>query len=175
MAPLIIAGAIKLAEEFAPSLIKSLTGSDKASEVAGKVVEVAQAITGTGTPDEALSALKADPNKVLEFKQAMSTLEVDVLRAELADLADARKRDSDLAKAGMINYRANALAAGACALVVFCLAIMVWRSGLDNDAKAVITLILGRALGWIEQVFSFEFGTNRTSRSKDNTIDRLAK
>jgi hypothetical protein len=172
MAPLLL--AMELAQ-FAPGLIKWITGSDKAADVAGKVVDVAQAITGTGTGEEALAALKADATKMLEFKQAMATLDADLERARLADVADARKRDTELAKAGLFNYRANMLAGGACALVVFCLAIMVWRSGLDNDAKAVITLILGRALGWIEQVFSFEFGTNRTSRAKDDTIDRLTK
>lgn len=172
MAPLLL--AMQLAE-FAPSLIKWITGSDKAADVAGKVVDIAQTVTGTGTPEEALATLKADPAKVLEFRQSMAALETDLQKAELADIADARKRDTDLAKAGLFNYRANMLAGGACALVVFCLAIMVWRSGLDNDAKAVITLILGRALGWIEQVFSFEFGTNRTSRAKDDTIDRLTK
>lgn len=172
MAPLLL--AMQLAE-FAPGLIKWITGSDKAADVAGKVVEIAQTVTGTGTPEEAMTTLKADPAKVLEFRQSMATLEAELQKAELADVADARKRDTDLAKAGLFNYRANMLAGGACALVVFCLAIMVWRSGLDNDAKAVITLILGRALGWIEQVFSFEFGTNRTSRAKDDTIDRLTK
>lgn len=172
MAPLLL--AMQLAE-FAPGLIKWITGSDKAADVAGKVVEIAQTVTGTGTPEEAMETLKADPAKVLEFRQSMATLEAELQKAELADVADARKRDTELAKAGFFNYRANMLAGGACALVVFCLAIMVWRSGLDNDAKAVITLILGRALGWIEQVFSFEFGTNRTSRAKDDTIDRLTK
>lgn len=172
MAPLLL--AMQLAE-FAPGLIKWITGSDKAADVAGKVVEIAQTVTGTGTPEEAMATLKADPAKVLEFRQSMATLEAELQKAELADVADARKRDTELAKAGLFNYRANMLAGGACALVVFCLAIMVWRSGLDNDAKAVITLILGRALGWIEQVFSFEFGTNRTSRAKDDTIDRLTK
>lgn len=172
MAPLML--ALELAQ-FAPGLVKWITGSDKAADVAGKVVEAAQAITGADTAEGSIAALKADPAKVLEFRQAMVTLDIELQKAELADVADARKRDTDLAKAGLFNYRANMLAGGACALVVFCLAIMVWRSGLDNDAKAVITLILGRALGWIEQVFSFEFGTNRTSRSKDNTIDRLTK
>lgn len=172
MAPLMI--ALELAQ-FAPGLVKWITGSDKAADVAGKVVEAAQVITGAGTPEDALSALKADPAKVLEFKQSMATLQADLEKAELADIADARRRDVELAKAGMVNYRSNMLAAGAALLVVFCLAIMVWRSGLDADAKAVITLILGRALGWIEQVFSFDFGTTRTNRLKDDTINNLTK
>ncbi|QYF95594.1 hypothetical protein KY495_10835 [Massilia sp. PAMC28688] len=45
---------------------------------------------------------------------------------------------------------------------------------MDDFAKATITLILGRSLGWIEQIFSFEFGTTRGSKSKDETISRLS-
>lgn len=43
---------------------------------------------------------------------------------------------------------------------------------MTAPAKGAVTLILGRALGWVEQVFSFEFGTTRQSRVKDETISR---
>ncbi|UGQ44984.1 hypothetical protein [Massilia endophytica] len=166
--------AMQLAQ-YAPNIIKILSGSDKAAEVAEKVVGVAQAITGQPDGESALAALKADPNKVLEFQEAMAAQQLQLEQMYLADTQNARARDVDLAKVGILNYRANMLAGGAGALVVFCLAIMVWRSGLDNDAKAVITLILGRALGWIEQVFSFEFGTTRANKVKDDTIKALSK
>jgi hypothetical protein len=52
---------------------------------------------------------------------------------------------------------------------------VVWASGMDDFAKATITLILGRALGWVEQIFSFEFGTTRANKTKDDTINNLTK
>ena len=55
MAPLLL--AMELAQ-FAPGLVKWITGSDKAADVAGKVVDVAQAITGTGTGEEALGRVR---------------------------------------------------------------------------------------------------------------------
>lgn len=161
--------------QFAPGIIKLFTGSDKAENVAAAVVGVAQAVTGAATPAAALAQIQADPVKVMEFQQAMAAQQADLERAFLADTQSARNRDIELAKVGLKNYRANSLAAGAGFLVVFCLALVVWQSDMDDNAKAVITLILGRALGWIEQIFSFEFGTTRSSSRKDETIKNLSR
>lgn len=80
-----------------------------------------------------------------------------------------------LTEAGDVNGRANVLAAGAVLLVIGCLMITVWASRMDDFAKATITLICGRALGWVEQVFSFEFGTTRANKTKGDTINNLTK
>lgn len=174
MAPLIPI-AIKLAADYGPGLLKALTGSDKAAEVAGKVIDVAQVVTNTGTPDDAAAAIQADPAIALQFKQAMAQLEIDVYKAELADVQDARRRDAELVKSGHMNWRAHGLAACAVLLVLFCLLVVVWKADMNEFAKGGITLILGRALGWVEQIFSFEFGTTRTSKTKDDTIKALSR
>lgn len=161
--------------QFAPGIIKLITGSDKAADVADKVVGVAQAITGTSSGADALAAIKADPAKVLEFQQAMAAMQADLEKAYLVDTQDARKRDLDLQKAGITNHRANALAAGAVTLVTFCLLVVIWKTEMNEFAKGTITLICGRALGWVEQIFSFEFGTTRANKVKDDTINKLSK
>lgn len=161
--------------QFAPGIIKLLTGSDKASAVAEHVVNIAKVVTGTDTPEAALAAVQADPAKMMEFQLAMANKQQELEQMYLSDTQDARKRDTELAKAGQVNYRANALAAGAGALVLSCLAVTVWYSGMDDFAKGTITLICGRALGWVEQIFSFEFGTTRANRTKDDTINNLTK
>lgn len=161
--------------QFAPGIIKLLTGSDKAEDVAEHVVGIAQTITGTADGDAALAALKADPNKVLEFQQAMSAQQADLEKAYLADVANARQRDVELAKAGIRNDRANVLAGAALLLVVVCLFVVLWQSNASEFAKATISLILGRALGWVEQLFSFEFGTTRANKTKDDTINNLSR
>lgn len=89
MAPLLIPVAMELAK-FAPSLLKVLTGSDKAAEVAGHVVDIAKTVTGMSEPDEALAVIKADPNKILEFQQAVAAQQIDLEKAYLADVANAR-------------------------------------------------------------------------------------
>lgn len=61
----------------------------------------------------------------------------------------------------------------ACATVAFML-YMVWMSELGEFAQGVVTLILGRFLGYIDGMYSFEFSTNRASARKDETIKDLA-
>lgn len=161
--------------QFAPGIIKLITGSDKAADVADKVIGVAKAVTGADTGAAALAAIQADPAKVLEFQQAMGAQQMEFERMYLADTQDARARDVHLVQAGHVNHRANGMAIGAVVLVVGCLLITVWASSMDDFAKATITLICGRALGWVEQVFSFEFGTTRANKTKDDTINKLSR
>lgn len=161
--------------QFVPGIIKLLTGSDKAEDVAAHVVGIAQTITGEVSPEAALAALKADPNKVLEFQQEMGRQQVELDKAYLADVANARARDMAYVSAGRVNERANVLAGAALLLVLICLAVVIWMGDLNEYAKGGISLILGRALGWVEQLFSFEFGTTRANKTKDDTINNLSK
>jgi hypothetical protein len=119
--------------------------------------------------------LELDPLKQMEFERAVMANDTQLQQAYLADVQNARARDAGLAKAGRKNTRANLMAAPAVTLVVMCLLIVVWNSGAAEWVKATISLILGRALGWVEQFFSFEFGTTRNSRTKDDTINNLTK
>lgn len=159
---------------FAPSLIKLITGSDKAADVAGKVIDVAKAVTGTDTGTAALAVVQADPAKAMEFQLAVGAQQLDWERLYMADTQNARARDIELVKAGVKNYRANILAGSALLMVIICLFVVVAFSTMDDYAKATISLILGRALGWVEQLFSFEFGANRSGQKKDDTINRLS-
>lgn len=175
MAPLIPI-AMGLAQ-YVPGIIKLFNGADnsKAADIAAAVVGVAQAVTGAPTPEAAAQVIGADPDKVLDFQRAMSQQQVDLELAYLSDTQSARARDIELTKAGNPNYRANVMAALAALTVLVCLMVTVWVSDMDDFAKATITLITGRALGWVEQVFNFEYGTNRASKVKDDTIKLLSK
>lgn len=165
--------AMQLAQ-FAPGIIKLLTGSDKAEEVAGKVVDVAMAVTGTADGPAAVTAIQADPQKMMDFQLAMGAQQLDWERAYLGDTQNARERSVDLAKAGVHNYRANVIAGCALLLVIICMLLVVWMSDMNEYGKLTLSLVLGRALGWVDQIFSFEFGTTRTSRTKDDTINKLS-
>ena len=61
--------------QFVPSLAKWL-GGDKAGDVAQKAVDVAKAVTGKASGDDALSAIKADPQLALQYQQSMMAQEV---------------------------------------------------------------------------------------------------
>ena len=173
MAPLIPI-AMGLAQ-YVPNIIKLLTGSDKAEDVAAAVVGVAQAVTGTSTPEAAVQVIGADPDKMLAFQQAMAQQQVDLELAFMADVQNARARDVEIVKTTGRNLRGNVLVAWAAMVVLACLLVVIWRADMDDYVKATISLILGRALGWVEQVMSFEFGLTRESAKKDDTIKNLTK
>lgn len=156
--------------QFAPAIIRWISGSDKAGDAAQKVVDVATQITGKPA-DQVLEALKADPNLVLDFRKAMLANEVALDAMYLADVADARKRDT--AKVGP-NYRADSMYALAVLLIAL-LVVAVLRAELDEYAKGIITLVLGRFLGYLDNIYNFEFGTTRSSKTKDDTIASLSK
>lgn len=160
--------------QFAPQVIKWLTGSDKAAEAAGAVVEIAETVTGRKGAD-ALDALKADPALVLQFRQSVIAQEADLDKAYLADRADARKRDAVFISSGSRNYRADfmfLLAVGMIAGLVW----LVWKDPSINEyMKGIFTLVLGRFLGYLDNIYNFEFGSTRASKTKDATIENLTR
>jgi hypothetical protein len=79
--------AIELAAQYGPELIGKLMGKN-AEAVAGKVVEVAQAATGTSTPAAALEAVKGDPEVLLKFKAAIGEQMVELERIAAQASAD---------------------------------------------------------------------------------------
>lgn len=76
--------------QFAP-MIAGWLGGSKAEDVAGKVVGIAQAVTGQSAPDAALAAIQADPNLSMQFQKAvldqqshLADVAADVEKAQIA-------------------------------------------------------------------------------------------
>lgn len=67
------------------------------------------------------------------------------------------------------------LVSAAFAIVLLCLAVTVWQQVDDEFAKGIITLVLGRMLGYVDAIYNYEFGTTRSSAKKDETINELTK
>lgn len=174
MDPISIAMALA---QFAPSVIKFITGSDKAADVAGHVIDIAKTVTGKGTGEEALAVITADPNKVLEFRQALAAQEADMEKAYLADRADARDRDIDVRKLnGGLNVRADlAVLAVVCGLIA-CLVVMVqYKESMPGEVVGILSTIAGIFGACLKDYFAFEFGSSRSSQTKDATIANLTK
>lgn len=160
--------------QFAPQIIKWITGSDKAADAATAVVEIAETVTGRKGSD-ALDAIKADPALVLQFRQSVMAQEADLDKAYLADRADARKRDAVFIAAGTRNYRADFMFFLAVAMIA-ALVWLVWKDPSINEyMKGIFTLVLGRFLGYLDNIYNFEFGSTRASKAKDVTIENLTR
>jgi hypothetical protein len=71
--------------------------------------------------------------------------------------------------------RTNALIILAYIMIAACLVVTLQYSSIDDYAKSIVTLILGRFLGYIDQAYAFEFGTTRGSKQKDETISSLTE
>lgn len=172
MAPVQIALALA---QFAPTLMKFLgVGEDKVS-VAEKAIDVATSVAGVKTPEEALEIFTKDQAKAWEFKLAILAQEKEFLTLYYADLESARRRDSEFVKAGKRNVRADSMYFLAVAVIVG-LFYTVWKSPeLDEFVKGIVSLVLGRFLGYLDGIYNFEFGSTRSSKDKDSTIQHLTR
>lgn len=159
--------------QFAPGIIKWITGNDKAEAAATEVVNIAKRVTGKDSGEAALAAIQADPALVLQFRQFVVQSSNDLDAKYLADRQDARKRDMTYITAGTRNYRADVLA-GLAVISIIVLTVMIWSQPEVNDyVKGTFTLVLGRLLGYVDQIYQFEFGSTRSNKAKDETINRL--
>lgn len=173
MGPLSIALALG---QLAPGIIKLVTGSDKASEVAGHVVDIAKTVTGAETGEEAVRMIQADPNKLLEFQQAFGAQQGELEKAYLADRADARSRDVELHKAGFVNRRADFMVALDVVGLIACLGVIaLFRAQLPGEVVGLLTAIAANFGACLRDAHQFEFGSSRSSQTKDATIANLTK
>ncbi len=160
--------------QFAPSILKWITGSDKSAKVAEKVVDIAKAVTGRDTPEEALDAVRVDPTAALKFREAVMANESALDQAYLADRQNARMRDVEFIRAGRHNYRADILAALAVIGLVVCVWFVTRDSMLPERAVNAIMFVAGVLAAAVRDVYSFEFGSSRGSKEKDEMMQRIA-
>lgn len=171
MDPISIALALA---QFAPSLMRMFGVGEKSVSTAEKVIGIAQNVTGATSPEQALEMLKVNSERQAEFNTAVLKANTELETAYLADIASARSRDSEFIKSGTRNYRADSMYF----LSVIVVGILVWAvftSDMDEYAKGIVTLVLGRFLGYLDNIYNFEFGSTRSSKVKDATISSLSK
>jgi len=71
--------------------------------------------------------------------------------------------------------RVNILIAAAFVIVLLCIWVTVVTQVKDEYAKGIITLVLGRFLGYVDNIYAYDFGTTRSSAKKDDTIVALTQ
>lgn len=113
--------------------------------------------------------------KLIALANEKAKTELEEYKVEVADKDSARKRDVAFLAAGVKNYRADVMFVLA-VIVIVMLVWIVWKDASINEfVKGVFTLVLGRFLGYLDNIYNYEFGTTRGSRSKDATIESLSK
>lgn len=152
------------------------------SAIQAKGKEVVEETLGVKIPDN------PSPEEIAKLRQAQfdheerltelgiekAKQDLEGFKVEVQDRDSARGRDAEFIKRGIQNNRANLmffLAVTAVAGLVW----MVWKDqSLPEYTKGIVTLVLGRFLGYLDNIYSFEFGTTRGSREKDDTINKLS-
>lgn len=154
---------------------------------------LAKALGVDATPDAVAAAIQADPAKAatlamaqLEHDKDMQALavqqaiaagqqELDAEKARLADVADARTRDTVFISQQRENKRADIMLLLAFASVIAIVAMLIL--GDVDGATAVggaLLVLLGKFADNISTAFQFEFGSSRGSQNKDNALAAAA-
>jgi len=160
---------------IAPQILKWITGSSKVEEVATTVIDIAKEVTGHADPLESLTALKANPELALRYREALLARETELDKAYLADKADARNREVELARAGRVDYRMDFLAFLAVAGLVICVYLVAKDATLPERAVNAIMFVAGVFAAAVRDVFSYFFGSSRGSAEKTVVIESLLK
>lgn len=64
--------------------------------------------------------------------------------------------------------------AGIAAIIIAAfIIVMLFYRAIPDDNREVAMVMLGVALGWATNVFSFYFGSSDGSKSKDDQIERM--
>lgn len=152
------------------------------SAIQAKGKEVVEDTLGVKIPDaptsEDIAKLRQaqfdHEERLIELGIEKAKQDLEGFKVEVQDRDSARERDAEFIKRGMQNNRANMMFF----LAVFAVAGLVWivwkDQGINEYVKGIFTLVLGRFLGYLDNIYSFEFGTTRGSREKDETIKQLS-
>lgn len=166
--------ALALASQFAPTLIKYFSNSDTAATVAGQVIDIAKTVTGKGDVAELAPALAADPALALAFREKVLANDNDLYKASLVDVQNARARDVEFLHAGKRNVRADVMVALDVIGLISCLVVLCFfRDKIPGEALGLISTIAATFGLCLRDAHQFEFGSNRSSKDKDETINRL--
>lgn len=160
--------AMQLAQ-FAPGIIKLLTGSDKAEEVAGKVVDVAKVITGTSDPVAAVAAIQANPEKAMEFQLAMGAQQIELEKIYLADVQNSRSMQvaalaqEDVFSKRFVYYFAAAWSIFAMTYFTAVTFVNIESDGGQRVADTILGVLITSVIG---VMFGFFYGSTKGSEAK---------
>lgn len=158
--------------EFAPMLGKWF-GGDRTETIASRVTDIAKKLTGMDDIQGIISHLRENPDKACSFQKELCAMETEVELSLIHDRQEARKRDAQLlAVTGRTNRRADIMVLSAVLGLGTCLCSLCLfsKEGLPGEAVAIISTISGIFGACLKDAYSFEFGSSKGSRQKDENM-----
>ena len=157
--------------QFVP-IVAGWFAGPKAQDNAQKVVDIASKVLPGTPPDQLAEALKANPDKLIEFQKAVMAENTAVTAAVLADIQDARGVMTKLAGMGSsLAWGAaivSALVMGANILTAY----FVFTTTIPKGQGDLAYLIVGQVLGMGTTVVAFWLGSSMSSVQKTDVIAR---
>jgi ABC-type siderophore export system fused ATPase/permease subunit len=101
-----------------------------------------------------------------------------LLELDMQDLADARKRESDIAtseSAPLLNKIVSPILALVIVGLTFALFYMIMFKGITTVEKDILIYVLGALTSYVGMVLSYYFGSSNSSKHKDEAIKELMK
>ena len=147
-------------------------GSDKSADAAERIVSVAQAVSGAGTPEDAVRAVISKPELQLEFQKMLSNERLEFAKLEVEDRKSARERDREFIKVGRWNFRADLMIL-ACVVALVFIVNEITGDEVKPEVLAIFNMAIGALLKMLGDAFAFEFGSSRGSKEKDEILSRL--
>lgn len=167
LAPTVASALLGPLGGIAVSAIGGLLGVSEPTQA-----KIADAIKSGQLTPEQIGQIKA---LELEYQNNEKERGFKYSELEFKDVADARARDTAITVAGKYNIRADAMFFLA-VVVVGWLVWIIWKDESINEyVKGIFTLVLGRFLGYLDNIYNFEFSSSRSSKTKDATIENLSK
>ena len=165
----------KILAAVAPSLATALGGPLAGTAVAA----IAKKVLGkdSATEDEVAAALAtADPATLLKLREVDDQFKTDMAKAgiELDKIEMEDRKDARAMQVASKDWMPNALAS--VLMIALCvLAGVLLRYKVPVENKEIIINLMGVLEGAAVTVFSFYFGSSRSSTEKDKVLGRIAE
>lgn len=162
---------------FAPSILRFFGVGEKPIAVATKVIDIAKAVTGTTSIDEAISALRSNPELAHQFNIAAIAADAELEKLVSDDRKDARARDVELRKLTRgKNRRQDLMIIGDWLGLISCVvAAVLFKSQMSGEVFTIVSMITMHFLNNLKNAHGFEFGSSRSSQNKDDVIGDIAR
>uniref|UniRef100_A0A6M3KPH6 Putative colicin V production protein n=1 Tax=viral metagenome TaxID=1070528 RepID=A0A6M3KPH6_9ZZZZ len=151
-------------------------GGSKGAEVADKVLDIAQAVSGAKSPSEALQAISSDKGKLLDFEERLFERQDLLEKLAAGDLKDARKmqtaalQQTDIFSKRFIYYFASFWSVFACLYVGGITFTEIPQENV-RFADTVLGFLLGTVVASLIAFFyGSSFGQTRQSELADHSL-----
>lgn len=158
-----------------PAIWKFIGQGPASVNVEKEIIEIAKETTGESDPEQALLLLQQDKVRAHQFRLAIISNTQRLEEMFFTDIASARRRDSLYLQNDRRNWRADGMFVLAVAVIAG-LVLIIWKeTDINEYAKGVFTFILGRFAGYLDNIYSFEFGATRSGTQSDKLAEAMNK